>query len=286
MSIESNITLLAQAIGTDIKGLVPKVQTPIYADSLTNNTYTATLADIGKTFLWNGTADITFVVPSSLPDGFSMKVFQFDAGNITLDSGGRQMFANGTATGLKAQGSSMTILTATLLIGGVTPVRILFVSYDSPLPTLWSQGTSDITLTSSTMTNLPSTTVTLDANSVYDVDLRLMYTAVNTSVGLKVGFANLTGGASAQIDYRIAFTNASGTAPWRTGFLYGSTALASGSAVVGVAAVKLHASMVGRITTGSSPVVLTPQVGLSANSTTNTITIAASDVSMVCKKVL
>lgn len=286
MTVETGITALAQAIGTDVKGLMPKIQTPIYADTLPGNAYSAALGDVGKDFLWNGTANITFTVPDALPDGFGMKIYQFDVGGVTLNAGGtRQVFANGTASGLSSQGSSLSFLTATLLIGGTDPVRILFVAYDDPLPTIYVSNAASLTRNVTTMSAITGLVASLDANSVYEIDLEVSFTSAITTNTLKLGFAALPSGATVQMTGVVFNTNVAGTSPCTLKPMFTSADVVAG--VGGASAVtsgSMLATIKGRITTTGTSGTLQATAG--AIATTGNVSVAVGAATMKVKKVL
>lgn len=281
MSIVSAVNDLATSIGADIKSLYTNKAPLIGTPTTVVGDTTISLNMSGTTLVWNGTTNITLTFPASLPAGFKCRVCQASTGSVSFVFQGRLQFGNAfRSTTL----FPWDVVDVELIVTSGNGVGVLI--FNDPLPSLWAQGSSDLTVTTSTMVNLPGTALVLEPFGAYDIDLRLMYsTPVASAAALKIGFANLTTGSTMQVEYKVATTNVSGTAPWRTGFLYGSTSLVSGAANSTVANIKLHAIVSGRIITGTDYLTLTPQVGLSTASTTNTAVIAGSDVSIGCKKV-
>lgn len=280
MSLETGVTALAQAVAADIKSLITTKANLVATPTVLTGNTTITVAMSGSTLVWNGSTDITLTFPAELPAGFACRVCPASTGRISFVFTGRLQFGNAFRSKTLFP---WDVVDVELIVSDSNQVGVLI--YNEPLPTLYTAGSSDLTLTTSTMVSIPGLAIVLEPFGAYDIDLRCMYTpAVISTAALKLGFVNLTGGAVLEADYFIATTNVSGTAPWRTGFLYGSTSLVTGSANAAVLA-KLHAKVTGRIITGSAAVTLTAQAGLSAASTTNTITITGAETTLTCRKV-
>lgn len=283
VSLDLGIKALAEAIAAKINGLRPKIQVPIYMDTAVNNTYTCTLADAGKQFIWNGGSDLTFVVPDSLPDGFNIKISQFAAGRVLINPGTKTYFANGTAPGLILPGQSAQLDVATVIAGG-NSVRILNVSLDQPLPTFYAANATAAVRNSTAFSAIPNMSLTMDANSVYDIDFKASFTSVITSNTIKLGLTALPTGAQCQLEGVIYNTNMLGTSnTQRKTMLNSAEAVAgiAGSAMSSISGVFL-AKIFGRIVTGSAggPVAIT----MGAIAATGNVSVAAGAATLTAKK--
>lgn len=282
-SLELGTSDLAKRVAAKINDLLPRSESPIYYDSLPDNLYTCKPQDSGKWFIWNGTENITILYPDSLPDGFQLRVSMLSTGTVTLDSDTRVPFINATFSTLAVTGSSVSTATAQVVVGG-TPGRFLNVSFDNPLPSSFFKNTGAAVRNSTAMSAIPGMTMNLDANSVYDIDMRATFGSLITTNSIKLGMTALPAGATCQLEGMIYSTNVLGTAaPQR------KTLLTSAELVTGVAGSVLSSisglflgKISGRIITGSSGGSVSVTMG--AIAATGNVTVAAGAATMTVKK--
>lgn len=230
--------------------------------------------DSGKIFYLNSGANATFTFPSTLSDGFRVKIIQGTlGGKITMVSGGRTILANTARVQTQFSFDTVEILAA----GGA----FLLLDWKDPLPTYTLPTTSATTRAVTTNASVPELVVTLEPNSIYDIDCEMTYTTTAAAQSLKLGFASTLTGAVFTLNGAVQITNVPGTAVAVSGPLNSTSATVAGTA--SVASVDQNASIKGKIKTGSAGGTFTIQVG--AISTASTLTIAAGKAVLSAKKI-
>lgn len=149
---------------------------------------------------------------------------------------------------------------------------------------LHGRSTSAYSLTTTTLNNVTGTALTLEANSVYEVDLRAVFSTDNTGTGITLGFADMTGGAVPQLEAHIYTSNVAAGGPGAGVFApIVETTNVSITRAASSIGVNLLAYVSGRIYTGGSAMTLTPQVAAAA--AVGTVSIAIGGISCSAIKV-
>lgn len=149
---------------------------------------------------------------------------------------------------------------------------------------LHARNGSSYSLSSTTLVDITDMALTLDANSVYQVDFRITYTTNNSVSAITAGFADFTSGAIPQLDGHNMSAPAGGSGA--SGGIFKPLVNATGitlSAGASTSGVNLLILINGRVYTGSSPLVLTPQVA--SINTTGAVSIAVGMATILATKV-
>lgn len=275
MSIESGLTAFVQAVGTDIKGLSPKIVPPVEIF----DSYTLTDADSGKHLVYNGNSSIILTFPGTLSEGFKVRISNAGPGNVVFDKGGRLSFGNASRDSLTFQWDVVEVFITS--IGGAP---VFLQTYNLGLPVVYQYSNTAMTRNATAMVAIPGIAVPLDINAAYDIDLTVAFSSGITTNTLKLGLAAFPSGWTCALQGVVFNTNVQGTGPCvHKPMFTSSDAVAGVSGTSAVVSTNLLARITGRIFTGSTSGLLIPTCGSIA--TTGNVSVASGGANMSVMKV-